>query len=143
MDPASILALVAACASLVKSSASVVKSLHDIASSYKDAGLDILSLEEVCETTRFAWTRLEEWAAQNPSTIESSDEVLQRFQRSIYAGQIMMNALEHDIAKATPRTGTFRRRANLVWNRSAFQEHQSRIRDQNAALQLLLQVLSM
>jgi hypothetical protein len=143
MDLVSVVGLVAACASLVKTSSSVVKSLHDISGVYRDAELSILSLIEVCDTTRFAWAKLEEWANKSLSTMEDSDEVLKRFQRSLYAGGLMLGALEQDIAKAIPKTGAFRRRVNLVWNAAAFQEHQNRIRDQNLALQLLLQVLSM
>jgi hypothetical protein len=143
MDPASVVGLVAACASLVKTCASVVKSLHDVAGVYRDAELSILSLIQVCETTRFAWASLEAWANKSLSAMENPGEVLQQFQRSLYAGQLMMEALEQDVAKAIPKVGTFRRRANLVWNATSFQEHQNRIRDQNAALQLLLQVLSM
>jgi hypothetical protein len=143
MEPASVVGLVAACASLVRTCASLIKTLHNVAGLYRDAELSILSLIEVCETTRFAWTTLEEWANKNISTVEDANLVLQRFQRSLYAGQLIMGALEQDVAKAIPKIGVFRRRANLVWNAAAFQEHQARIRDQNAALQLLLQVLSM
>jgi hypothetical protein len=143
MDPASIVGLVAACATLVKTCGGVVKLLHKVAKSYSDAELSILSVVDECETIKFAWSSLEAWAEKNIHGVEDNDQLLERLQKSLYAGQLIMSALEADLIKAVPKTGTFRRRAWLTWNESAFQVHQTRIRGQLTALQLLLQVVSM
>lgn len=143
MDLVSIVGLAAACSSLVKTCGSVVKTLHDIVEVYKHAELSILSMVEECENVRFAWKSLEEWAKKSLPSVDDTGALLERFQRSIYAGQLIMSALEDDLAQATSKSAYFRRRANYVWNAAVFQEHQSRIRGQVAALQLLLQVISM
>jgi hypothetical protein len=143
MDPASIVGLVAACATLVKTCGGVVKLLHKVAKSYSDAELSILSVIEECESIKFAWSRLEAWTIKNIHGVEDHDELLERLRKSLYNGQLVMTALEEDLIKAVPKTGAFRRRAWLTWNENAFQVHQTRIRGQLAALQLLLQVVSM
>lgn len=143
MDPASIVGLVSACSNLVKTCGGVVETLYTLVETYKDAELSILSIIEECETVRFAWSRLEEWAESSARHIDSYEELLRRLQRSIYTGQLIMAALEEDLNNTIPKTGTFRRRAGLIWNEAIFQAHQSRIRGQVSALQLLVQVINM
>lgn len=140
--------LVAACASLVKTCTSVVKALHDLAEVYKNAEISILSIVEECENVRFAWTALEEWARNGSLDVDQNQLLLERFQRSVYTGRLCLEALEKDIAEVHPkrRQPTFLplpRGLKLAWNAAGFQEHQNRIRGQNASLQLLLQVVSM
>lgn len=143
MDPASVVGLVAACSSLVKTCGSVVISLQNVAHMYKDAELTILSMVEQCENIRLAWTGLEEWASKHLHDMNNSELLLERLQRSIYSGQLTMAQLEKDLSKSKLKTGTFRRRINVAWNATVFNEHQSRLRDQSASLQLLLQVISL
>jgi hypothetical protein len=143
MDPASVVGLVAACGSLVKTCAGVIKTLHDVVELYKDAELSILSMIDECENIRFAWASLEGWVNDHLRGMDNYELLLERFQRSIYVGQLSLSALEKDLAKSSAKPSAFRRRANMVWNVTIFQEHQNRIRGHNAALQLLLQVISM
>jgi len=143
MDPATVIGIVAACSSLVKTCGSVVNTMHTLLESYKGAELSILSITEECEIVRFAWSSLEDWVRKNLNGRTGEDEALQRLQRSVYAGQLIMAALEDDLAKAIPKTGDIRRRVGLIWNETLFRGHQDRMRGQISALQLLLQVVSM
>jgi hypothetical protein len=110
---------------------------------YKDAELAILSMIEQCENIRLAWSSLEEWAGKHLHLMDNSELLLERFQRSVYSGELTMAQLEKDLIKARSKPGTFRRRINVAWNATVFNEHQNRLRDQSASLQLLLQVISL
>ena len=121
----------------------MVVALHDLADKYESAELSILSFLQECETIQFAWTQIEQWATRNIETVENSDHLGHQLQRSIYCGQLVMSALESDLAKVNPKSGNFRRRFALIWNDSLFRDHQSRIHSQVQALQLLLQVISL
>lgn len=127
----------------MKTCGGVVKALHTLAETYNDAELAILSMIEECENIRFAWSTLEDWATHSLRGMINCEQLLERLQRSIYSGQLIMTAMEQDLARAMPNAGTFKRHASLVWNEGVLQAHQSRIRGQVAALQLLLQVVSM
>ncbi|OAL07158.1 hypothetical protein IQ06DRAFT_299809 [Phaeosphaeriaceae sp. SRC1lsM3a] len=143
MDPASIIGLVAACASLTKQCASVVKSLHGLIETYKSAELIILSVVTECETIQFAWCRIESWAQEQLHHIDDFEDVGARLQKSIYCGELVMSALEEELLSITSRSGSVGRGVGITWNNSVLNEHQHRIRGQVAALQLLLQVLNL
>lgn len=143
MDPASVVGLVAACASLTKTCIGVAKSLNDIAQVYKDAEVDILATASQCKITEFAWKRLEDWANKYLVHLSNHDEVLDMLQHIIYTGRIFLDALEKDLAKATSKPSNFKRRTNVSWNTKGLKQHQIRIQTHNSALQVLLQVVSL
>jgi hypothetical protein len=143
MDPASIVGLVAACSSLTKQCASVVDTLHSLVETYKHAELAILSIAEECGTIQFAWRRIAEWANGNLHQVDDFEELGERLQRSIYCGELVMSALEAEIMAITSKTSSLMRRIGVVRNSSVFIEHQTRLRGQVTALQLLIQVLNL
>lgn len=143
MDPASIVSLVAACGSLTKQCASVVKALHGLMETLKHAELALLSMSEECSTIRFAWRKIGDWANENLKHQDDCEELVERLQRSLYCGGLVMSALEDEISTVQSHPGSFKRGVNLAWNKSVFEEHQTHLRGQVAALQLLLQVLSL
>ncbi|KAF2797877.1 hypothetical protein K505DRAFT_414740 [Melanomma pulvis-pyrius CBS 109.77] len=143
MDPASVLGIVAGCTTLTVRCASVVQNLSSLVKTYKNAELFILTISEECETIQFAWQRIEQWASQNLQYVEDTEQLRDRLQRSIYSGELVMAALEEELVAILSRTNDIKRRAGLVWNNNVFLDHQNRIRGQVAALQLLLQVISM
>jgi len=143
MDPASIISLVAACGSLAKHCAGVTKALHSLAETLKHAELALLSICEECSTIQFAWRKIEKWAIDNLHHVDDSEELGERLQRSVYCGELVMSALQEEILTVQSNTQSFQRGINLAWNKSVFIEHQTRLRGQVAALQLLLQVLSL
>jgi hypothetical protein len=143
MDPASIAGLVAACFSLTKQCASVIKTLHALIETYKSAELTILSVVTECETIQFAWLRIELWAKEHLYHVDGFEELGARLQKSIYCGEIVMSAFEEELLSITSKSGSLGKGVNLAWNSSVLNEHQNRIRGQVAALQLLLQVMSL
>lgn len=143
MDPASVVGLVAACSSLTKQCASVVNTLHGLVETYKNAELAILSIAEECSTVEYAWRRIAEWAEGNLYDVEDFEELGERLQRSIYCGELVLSALEEEVMDIQSNSNSFKRRISLLWNNGIFVEHQTRLRGQVAALQLLLQVLSL
>lgn len=143
MDPVSVASLVAACASLATNCVKAAEALRSLVDRYKQAELSILSLVEECATIQLAWRGIEKWAEKNIQQMDSHEEIAERLARSVYAGQLIMSALQEDIGNLAPKTGGFRRRASLSWSDDLIREHQNRIRGQTNALQLLLQVISM
>lgn len=143
MDPGSIVGLVAACSSLAKQCTSVVKTLHELAETYKHADLTILSIATECETIQFAWKKIGAWVEENIQSSSESDNLGERLQKSIYCGELVLSALEEEVTRIITRSPGFKRKIGVLWNNGVFNEHQSRLRGQVAALQLLLQVLSM
>jgi hypothetical protein len=144
MDPVSLVALIAACASLATNCAKTAMALRNLAETYKNAELSILTLVEECATVQVALRQIEMWMHQNKDHMEECQAVvLERLESSVSMGQLTMKALEEDIKKAIPKFGAFRRRASFTFIKSLVQEHQGRIRGQVGALQLLLQVINM
>jgi muconolactone delta-isomerase len=143
MDPASVVGLMAACSSLTKQCASVVNTLHGLVETYKNAELAILSIAEECSTVEYAWRRIAEWAEGNLYKVEDFEELGERLQRSIYCGELVVSALKEEIMGIQSNPNSVKRRISLLWNNGIFVEHQTRLRGQVAALQLLLQVLSL
>ncbi|KAF2871088.1 hypothetical protein BDV95DRAFT_607370 [Massariosphaeria phaeospora] len=143
MDAVSVFSVISASASLAKTCVSVVKALHDLAETYKHAELAIFSISEDCEMVQLAWGHIETWA-KTQAPLPTSTFVLDRLLRSVQSGQLIMSALEEDIATAQQmKPGIFRRRMNVIWNEKVFQDHQNRIRGQVAALTLLLEVIKL
>lgn len=143
MDPASIVGLVAACSSLTKQCASVVEILHGLIETYRYAELAILSIVQECETIQFAWRRIAVWANENLHCVDDFEELGERLQKSIYCGELVMSALEEELVTVISSSSRLKRRVGLLWNNGVFNEHQTRIRGQVQALQLLLQVMSL
>lgn len=145
MEPASILAIVNTSIGLTSKIVTVAKDLHDIAKRYKDAELTILSTAEECEIIRLAWRKIENWCRSWANTDFTDMELLERLDRSLVVGMMIMSALEKDIEplKEPSMSSGFIRRAKILWNDDGFQTHQNRIRGQVGALSLLLEAVKL
>jgi hypothetical protein len=145
MDPASILSIASAAGSLAFKCGTIVKTLYTLTERYKQAELTILSVIQDCRTIELAWSRIERWAADSPDIFDDDQELAERLQMSIYAGQLFMAELEKDLSSlsCTPRYSTLRRRTKILWNETMFRVHQDRIQRQICALTLLLEVIQL
>lgn len=145
MDPASILGIVNDSIGLTMKIAKVTKGLYDLAKRYRDAELAILSIAEECELVRLAWRKIENWCRGWANTDSADMELLERLDRSLFVGMMIMSALEKDIqpiVESTESSGIIRR-AKVLWNDDSFQTHQNRIRGQVGAMSLLLEAIKL
>jgi hypothetical protein len=143
MDPITVISLVAACSSLAARCTRVVKTLHNIAGSYKHVEIEVLSIAGECETVEFAWNSIEAWATQNLRHLENFGQVQDRLQKSIFTCQLVVSALEDDLARVRSSDSRIKRQAGMLWNEDVFRDHRTRVMGQVASLQLLLQVMNM
>ncbi|KAH7075170.1 hypothetical protein FB567DRAFT_610765 [Paraphoma chrysanthemicola] len=145
MDPVSVLSIASAAGNLAFKCGTIVQTLHCLIERYRQAELTILSVIQGCRTVELAWSRIERWAANNLDGLDDYEELGERLQMSIYAGQLFMAELEKDLAslKPTPRYSTLRRRTKILWNDALLREHQDRIHRQVCALTLLLEVMQL
>lgn len=145
MEPASILATVNTSIGLTSKIVTVAKDLHDLAKRCKDAELTILSIAEECEIIRLAWRKIENWCRSWANTDFTDIELLERLDRSLVVGIMIISALEKDIEplKEPSMSSGFIRRAKILWNDDSFQTHQKRIRGQVGALSLLLEAVKL
>ena len=145
VDPVSVLAIVDGSTSLVLKCASVIKSLHDIADKHKKATITIMSMAAEVDTIELAWSRVKEWAQDCPKDTASDMKLLQRLDRSLECGALVLSALQTDLSEYNKSESTlsFRQRSKAVWNEAALKDHQDRIRGQAAAMALLLQALQL
>lgn len=151
-DPISIVSLVEGSISLVLQCGSVAKTLSDIAGKYKQSKLTVLSMVQEVETIQLAWSRIKEWsqayaeAADDAGLAEDSDRsFLERLDRSLECGTLVISALQDDLSDYADHADdlSFRQRSRVAWNEKALQDHQHRIRGQVMAMSLLLQVLEL
>ncbi|KAH7064305.1 hypothetical protein BKA63DRAFT_170678 [Paraphoma chrysanthemicola] len=145
MDPVSVLSIASAAGNLAFKCGTIVQTLHCLIERYRQAKLSILSVIQDCRTVELAWSRIERWAANNLDGLDDYEELGERLQMSIYAGQLFMAELEKDLAslKPTPKYSTLRRRTKILWNDALLREHQDRIQRQVCALTLLLEVIQL
>ena len=131
---------------------SIAKTLKDIAAKHKQADLTTLSLISEIDILEYAWTRIKDWSqdyaptsADTQALHEMDSSFLERLNRSLECGLIVVSALQNDILEYTTRPGTlsFRLRSRVVWNGKALQDHQSRVRGQAISMTLLLKLLDL
>ncbi|KAL8901610.1 MAG: hypothetical protein Q9207_005122, partial [Kuettlingeria erythrocarpa] len=158
MDPASIFSIIAGSAGLALQCSKVIRDLHNVADTYKNADLTVISMSTSLYTIKWAWGRIQEtletWSNDLTSLGQDIDTAtLDQLGRSLKGGLIVMEALEADLAPYTMATlledgstagksGSMNR-AHVVWNAKALKDHQERIRDQVASMNLLINVLQL
>ncbi|KAI9877767.1 MAG: hypothetical protein M1830_002897 [Pleopsidium flavum] len=147
-DPVTIVAIVNGSFGLALKCAKVAKDLHDLAEKYKHAELAILSMVEECEVIQLAWSRIQGWCQGWADDASCDHQLLGRLNQSLIVGTMVMSALEKELPSSSEDTDSrvstgFRWRSKVVWNETAFQIHQDRIRGQVGALNLLLQVIKL
>ncbi len=141
MDPVTIAGIVEGSISLAVQCGSVVKSLNNIAGQYKYAKLTITTMTQNLDIMQLAWDRIGAWFKDYMLT--DDDGFIQRLERFLEAGSLVIDALEEDLQAYDASNMTFAQRSRLVLNENTFQGHQNRIRDQAQTMALLLQAIQL
>ena len=121
-----------------------MKTLNDIAAKYKYAKLTIMSLVQVLDTIQLAWSQISEWCqSYEPDATGDGEVFLQRLQKSLECGVLIMDALQGDLKPYQTNTLGFRQRSKVVWNEDTLRGHQDRVSHQAMAMTCLLQAIQL
>ena len=147
-DPISIISLIEGSISLILQCGSVAKKLSDVAGRYREAKLTVLSMVQEVETIQLAWDRIKQWShgqAEDKTAVEHDQAFLERIDRSLECGSLVMSALLEDLSEYVDDVDAmnFLQRTKVAWDEKALQDHQHRVRGQVMAMTLLLQVLDL
>lgn len=144
MDPATIIQVVEGSLSLALQCGHATKTLCDIAAKYKYAQLTIVSMVQGLDTIQLAWSQIGEWSQRYvPETAGDGDVFLQRLQKSLENGTIIMDALEGDLKPYQTNNLSFMQRSKAIWNENTLRAHQDRISHQAMAMTCLLQAIQL
>jgi hypothetical protein len=144
-DPVTILTIINGSLELALRIGTVIHALYDISQKLKQAQLTILSTITECETIQTAWAAIERWASSHPGGPAIESELLERLNKSLLNGKMVISAFEDDLvtwSRKSTNSG-FLSRSKIVWEENTFSQHQFRIRGQVAAMTLLLQVINL
>ncbi|MCJ1461290.1 hypothetical protein MMC28_011672, partial [Mycoblastus sanguinarius] len=95
------------------------------------------------DTIQLAWSQIGEWSERYVERRVGSELFLQRLQRSLNNGQIIMDALEGDLKPYQTSSLSFKQRSKAVWNENTLRAHQDRISHQALAMTCLLQAVQL
>ena len=144
MDPASIIGLVDASIDLAVTCGSTVEHLNTLASQYKHARLTISSMVQTLDSLQLAWNRISVWSRSYvPDQDAVENGLVERLQRFLETGTLVMEALNQDLFTYNPDDLGFTQRSRLIWNDQVLQNHRSRLRDQATSMTLLLQAIQL
>lgn len=144
MDPATIIQLVEGSLSLALQCGHATKTLSDIAAKYKYAKLTITSMVQGLDTVQLAWSQIGEWSQRYvPETAGDGELFLERLQRSLENGIIIMDALDGDLKPYRTNNLSFMQRSKAIWNENLLRGHQDRISHQAMAMTCLLQAIQL
>lgn len=144
-DPVTIFTIVSGSVGLALKCAQIAQSLYDLSGKYKQAELMLRTMVNECEIIELAWKRIEDWSRSYADDASADGELIQRLNRSLEVGALVMSALESDVSplRDSLERGSLRRRSRIIWNESTFRDHQDRIRGQAGAMTLLLNVIKL
>lgn len=143
MDPASVIQIVEGSLSLALQCGNAAKTLSDIAAKYKYAKLTIISMVQGLDTIQLAWSQIGEWSRGYVPETAGEGEFLQRLQRSLENGLLVMNALDGDLKPYQTNSLSFMQRSRAIWNENTLRGHQERISHQAIAMNCLLQAIQL
>ena len=144
MDPASIIGIVDASIDLAFKCGSTVKQLNALVSQYKHARLTMSSMVQNLDSLQLAWNRISIWLrSYMPDQDAVENGLVERLQRFLETGALVMDALNEDLSTYSPNDLGFTQRSRLIWNGKALQNHRSRLRDQATSMTLLLQAIQL
>lgn len=132
MDPVSIVGILEGSISLILQCSSAVKSLRAVSQKHKKARLAIVSIVQEVDTLELAWSRIKEWSQNYAGAVSVDIDLLERLDRSLENGSVVMTALQDDLVNfvRTSETFSFRLRSKAVWDEQVLRDHQHRIRGQ-------------
>jgi hypothetical protein len=86
----------------------------------KHAQLTILSAAAECETIQRAWNAIEGWEQSQPSGTAIELELLERLDRSLVNGEMVISAFEDDLVtwNRNPGNPSFLGRSKIVWEKT-------------------------
>lgn len=143
MDLVTIVQVVEGSLSLALQCGNATKTLSDIAAKYKYAKLTIISMVQGLDTIQLAWSQIGEWSKGYLPETAGDREFLQRLQRSLENGFMIMDALEGDLKPYQTNVLSFMQRSKAIWNENTLRGHQDRIGHQALAMTLLLQAIQL
>ena len=143
MDPVTIVQIVEGSLSLALQCGHATKTLNDIAAKYRYAELTIISMVQGLDTIQLAWNQIGDWSQRYVPKTAGDSEFLERLQRSLQNGFIVMDALERDLKPYQTKHLSFMQRSKAVWNENTLRSHQERISHQAVAMTCLLQAIQL
>ena len=143
MDPVTVVQIVEGSLSLALQCGHAAKTLNDIAAKYRYAELTIISMVQGLDTIQLAWNQIGDWSQRYVPKTAGDSEFLERLQRSLQNGFIIMDALERDLKPYQIKHLSFMQRSKAVWNENTFRAHQERISYQVVAMTCLLQAIQL
>ena len=143
MDLITIVQVVEGSLSLALQCGNATKTLSDIAAKYKYAKLTITSMVQGLDTIQLAWSQIGEWSKDYVPETAGDRDFLQRLQRSLENGFMIMDALEGDLKPYQTSILSFMQRSKAIWNENTLRGHQDRISHLALAMNCLLQAIQL
>lgn len=144
MDPISLAGIVESSLGLALQLGNAAKSLRDIAGKYKNAKLTVQSLAQNLDILQLTWTQIGQWFEDYKEDRNLHDcDLVKRVNDFLNTGTLVMEALGQDLLAYDVENLDFTQRSKLIWNESALQGHQVRIRDQTLSMSLFLQAVKL
>lgn len=145
MESIAVLAVADGSVGLVAKCCKAVQGLHHLATQYKHAELAITSMIQELDIVQLAWDQIPIRVNGHGEDDMIDNEMLQRINRSLNCGIIVMSALEQDLARYTDSTKSLSagQRIRTVWDSNTFKDHLDRIRGQALSMTLLLAVVKL
>ena len=143
MDPISIISIISGAAAIARECTQVIKLLKEITDKFSISKITCASMMQELDIVCLAWERIESYLHTWGDSGEMDTHFLDRLERQLDFGKMIMAALSEDLSSFDLETFTFIQKTRFVWNESLFQAHQERIRGQAAALTLLVSVMQL
>jgi hypothetical protein len=145
MDPLSIVTLVNASACLALKCGKVSTDLNTLINKYKRAELSILALSNECQTMRTVLSKIESAFNASDNDFPVDDDVLIQLDSSLNFGQMVISALEKDLAPLHDLENAegFTKKSGIVFNDAILRTYKDHVRGQLLSLTCLLEVLKL
>jgi hypothetical protein len=145
MNPVPFNSIASSAAALASKCRFIIQNLYELRDKYKNANPSTTSMIQECRTMELAWRRLERWTADEIEGYEDAEQLCERIEIALHAGQLAMTELERELSstQTVPILTGFLRRNRYIWNDMAFEDHQDRIQCQVGVLTVLLEAIQL
>jgi hypothetical protein len=143
MDPASILALTAACLGITRNAASFISGLNDLISRLRDTELDLSALEGQTSILGLVAERLRRWIVDHENELSESER--EPLWRCVSNCEALVTTLRNAVGKVSngQKTPNLWRRARAVFAQPQLERYSRTLEQQGNALNIFLQVFQM
>jgi hypothetical protein len=144
MDPASIVGLVSATASLVVLTARVAKDIHTILDKYKNVATKLQDIEKECIMLGAGFKRIQRWLDNNKHRAGEMGEEIGDLNICLGFFSDSLAAFATEISEILAKPGfgqtkiSKKERARFLWNEDIMQLHLDEVRSKRDALHFLL-----